>query len=242
MLIKAGIGWPARGPRAEPAISPGPPAFAESPRWPSLTAKGASSSSRPKIRADRRRLKELLAGLRDVVDRYDLHRGWFGTGTLLHSVTCHPGHPLEVIGQGLDQGNDWFTFSGYMDFLMLKQLPEWLQKVGLDIPVDVGTGKATHSLGTIAYGLRSYDGLKIQDMPTEEEWIKFVKDRGGHLFRPVYAPDCDKYKYDGQIAIDGNKKQIDTEDVPFILQTGLIKDEAAGLHGPVRGEGQAMDP
>jgi hypothetical protein len=178
-------------------------------------------------RGDRARLKELLGGVRDVVGRYDLHRGWFGTGTLLHSVTCHPGHPLEVIGQGLAQGNDWFTFSGYMDFLMRAQLPEWLRKVGLDdIAVDVGTGKATHSLGTVAYGLKSYDGLKIQDLPTEEEWIKFVKDRGGYIFRPVWAPECDKFKYDGQIAIDGNKKQIDTENVPFILQTGLIKDEA----------------
>jgi len=176
---------------------------------------------------DRRRFRELLAGVRDVVGRYDLHRGWFGTGTLLHSVTCHPGHPLEVIGQGLGQGNDWFTFSGYMDFLMRDQLPAWLEKVGLrDVAVDVGTGKATHSLGTVAYGLRDYGGLKIQDMPTEEEWIRFVKDRGGWIFRPAYAPDCDNFRYDGQIAIDGNKKQIDTEDVPFILQTGLIKDEA----------------
>ncbi len=175
----------------------------------------------------RRRFKDLLAGLRSVIGRYDLHRGWFGAGTLLHSVTCHPGHPLEVIGQGLGQGNDWFTFSGYMDYLMRSQLPAWLDKVGLrDIAVDVGTGKATHSLGTVAYGLRNYDGLKIQDMPTEEEWIRFVKDRGGYLFRPVYAPDCDKFRYDGQIAVDGNKKQIDTEDVPFILQTGLIKEEA----------------
>ena len=174
---------------------------------------------------DRRRFRDLLAGVRDVVGRYDLHRGWFGTGTLLHSVTCHPGHPLEVIGRGLSQGNDWFTFSGYMDYLMLKQLPEWLRKVGLDIPVDVGTGKANHSLGTIAYGLRSYEGLKIQDMPTEEEWIRFVKDRGGYLFRPVYAPDCDKFRYDGEIAIDGNTKQIDTDSLPFILQTGLIKEE-----------------
>ncbi|MGZ5488775.1 MAG: hypothetical protein ACXWF4_09610, partial [Candidatus Aminicenantales bacterium] len=167
----------------------------------------------------RRRFKELLAGVRDVVRRYDLHRGWFGTGTLLHSVTCFPGHPLEVIGKGLNQGNDWFTFSGYMDYMMLKQLPEWLQTAGLEIPVDVGTGKASHSLGTVAYGLSDYGGLKIQDMPTEEEWIRFVKDRGGYIFRPVYAPDCDKFHYDGQIAIDGNKKQIDTEDVPFILQT-----------------------
>jgi hypothetical protein len=175
---------------------------------------------------DRHRFKELLAGVRDVVRRYDLHRGWFGTGTLLHSVTCHPGHPLEVIGQGLSQGNDWFTFSGYMDFLMREQLPAWLDQVGLrDVPVDVGTGKASHSLGSVAYGLRDYDGLKIQDMPTEEEWLRFVKDRGGHIFRPVYAPDCDSYAYDGQIAIDGNKKQIDAEDVPFILQTGLIEEE-----------------
>ncbi|HMA53636.1 MAG TPA: hypothetical protein VKT17_04205, partial [Acidobacteriota bacterium] len=174
---------------------------------------------------DRQRFQGLLAGVRGIIDRYDLHRGWFGTGTLLHSVTCHPGHPLEVIGQGLSQGNDWFTFSGYMDYLMRDELPAWLDKVGLrDVAVDVGTGKASHSLGTVAYGLRSYEGLKIQDMPTEEEWIKFVKDRGGYLFRPVYAPDCDKYRYDGQIAIDGNKKQIDTDDVPFILQTGLVKD------------------
>lgn len=175
---------------------------------------------------DRKRFRELLSNVRDVVGRHDLHRGWFGTGTLLHSVTCHPGHPLEVIGQGLGQGNDWFTFSGYMDYLMRRQLPDWLEKVGLDVAVDVGTAKASHSLGTVAYGLESYEGLKIQDMPTEEEWIRFVKDRGGYVFRPVYAPDCDKYHYDGQIAIDGNKKQIDTEDVPFILQTGLIKDEA----------------
>jgi hypothetical protein len=189
----------------------------------------------------RHRFKELLAGVRAVVRRYDLHRGWFGTGTLLHSVTCHPGHPLEVIGQGLSQGNDWFTFSGYMDFLMRKELPTWLDKVGLDVAVDVGTGKATHSLGTVAYGLRDYDGLKIQDMPTEEEWIRFVKDRGGYVFRPVYSLECDKFHYDGQIAIDGNKKQIDTENVPFILQTGLIKDEPPAAMVLFAEKGQRLD-
>jgi len=176
--------------------------------------------------ADRQRLRVLLANLREVLGRTDLHRGWFGTGTLLHSVTCFPGHPLEVIAQGLAHGNDWFTFSGYMDFLMKDELSGWLAKVGLDVVTDVGTGKATHSLGTVAYGLTNWDGLKIQDMPTEEEWIKFVKDRGGYIFRPVYAPDCDKFKYDGTIAVDGNKKQIDGENVPFILQTGLVRDEA----------------
>jgi hypothetical protein len=176
--------------------------------------------------ADRGRFEALLSNLRDVLGRYDLHRGWFGTGTLLHSVTCFPGHPLEVIGKGLNQGNDWFTFSGYMDYLMKDQLAAWLDEVGLDVVTDVGTGKATHSLGSVAYGLRSWDGLKIQDMPSEEEWIRFVKERRGYIFRPVYAPGCDKFKYDGQIAIDGNKKQIDGENVPFILQTGLVREDA----------------
>ncbi len=171
-------------------------------------------------------IRSLLAGVEDVTKRYDVHRGWFGASTLLHSVTCFPGHPLEVLAKGMNQGNDWFTFSGYMDFMLQRQLPEWLGRVGLDIVTDVGTGKATHSLGTIAYGLRDWNGLKIQDMPTEEEWIRFVKDREGYLFRPVFAPDCDPYKYDGSIAIDGNKKQIDGEDTPFILQTGFVREDA----------------
>ncbi len=176
--------------------------------------------------ADRENFRGLLAGVREILGKYDLHRGWFGTGTLLHSVTCHPGHPLEVIAAGLGQGNDWFTFSGYMDYLLQTQLPEWLGKVGLDIVTDVGTGKATHSIGSVAYGCRNWDGLKIQDMPTEEEWIRFAKEREGHIFRPVFSAECDPFEYDGYIAIEGNKKQIDTEDRPFILQTGLIREEA----------------
>lgn len=175
---------------------------------------------------DRARLRVLLTDLESVVRRFDLHRGWFGANTLLHSVTCFPGHPLEVMAKGMNQGNDWITFSGYMDFMLQRQLPEWLDKVGLNIVTDVGTGKATHSLGTIAFGLRDWDGLKIQDMPTEEEWIAFVKERGGFLFRPVFAPDADKYRYDGRIAVEGNKRQIDNGDVPFILPTGFIREDS----------------
>jgi hypothetical protein len=175
---------------------------------------------------DRDRLRQLITGVRETLGRYDLHRGWFGTGTLLHSVTCHPGHPLEVIASGLGQGNDWFTFSGYMDYLLQAQLPEWLGKVGLNIVTDVGTGKATRSLGSVAYGCKNWEGLKIQDMPTEEEWIRFVKERGGFIFRPVFNADCDPYQYDGYIGIEGNKRQIDSENQPFIIQTGLIREEA----------------
>jgi hypothetical protein len=176
--------------------------------------------------ACRERFKALIGSVKDLVQKYDLHRGWFGVGTLLHSVTCHPGHPLEVIGKGMNQGNDWFTFNGYMDYLLQTQLPDWLSKVNLDVVTDVGTAKATHSFGTSAFGCRNWDSLKIQDMPTEEEWIKYVKGRGGYIFRPVYSPECDPYHYDGYIAIEGNKKQIDTEDIPFVLMTGYILNEA----------------
>jgi hypothetical protein len=170
--------------------------------------------------ACRNRIGELIGSVRNLVKVYDLHRGWFGAGTLLHSVTCQPGHPLEIIGRGMNQGNDWFTFSGYMDYLLQAQLPEWLSRVNLDVLTDVGTAKATHSLGTVAFGCRNWDGIKIQDMPSEEGWIKFVHDREGYVFRPVFGPECDPYDYDGYIAIEGNKKQIDTEDVPFVLMTG----------------------
>lgn len=180
-------------------------------------------AEKPEARA---RYASLLDEAASVVSRFDLHRGWFGTGTLLHSVTCFPGHPLEVVAKGMNQGNDWFTFNGYMDYLLQAQLPDWFGKVGLDVVADVGTGKATHSLGTIAYGLRDWDGLKIQDMPTEEEWIAFVKAKGGYLFRPVFAPGCDRYAYDGVIAVEGNKRQADEENDPFILQTGMIREEA----------------
>ena len=172
------------------------------------------------------RLKDLIQGVEETVKQYDFHRGWFATGTLLHSVTCFPGHPLEVIAKGLSQGNDWFTFNGYMDYLMQKQLPEWLAKAGLGVVADVGSAKSSKSFGTLGFGLSNWDGFKIQDTPLEKDWIKFVKDRGGFIFRPVYASDCDPFEYDGVIAVEGNKKQIDNEKAPFILPTDMVREDA----------------
>ena len=48
------------------------------------------------------------------------------------------GHPLEVIGRGMNEGNSWFTFSGYMDFLAQKEITDWLAKVNLNVVADVG--------------------------------------------------------------------------------------------------------
>ena len=70
----------------------------------------------------RNRVKDLIDQTLELLRDYDLHRGWFGAQTLLKSVTCTAGHPLEVIGKGMNEGNTWFVFDGYMDFLAKDEL------------------------------------------------------------------------------------------------------------------------
>ena len=164
------------------------------------------------------RVKELIEQTVGLLENYDLHRGWFGAKTLLKSVTCSQGHPLEVIGRGMNEGNTWFTFDGYMDFLAQNELIEWLAKVNLPVIADVGFSPI--------YGCKDYNGLQVQDMRTKEAWIKFAKEKDGYIFRPVYDPDSDPYRYDGYIATEGNKEQIDNEDVPFIHSTGSLQENA----------------
>jgi hypothetical protein len=151
---------------------------------------------------------------KNLLTKFDLRRGWFGTETLLKSVTCTPGHPLEVIGKGMNEGNTWFTFSGYMDFLAQKELIDWLAKVNLPVVADVGFGQI--------YGLKNYDGLQVQSMFTTDSWITYAHEKEGYVFRQVYDTSADAFKYDGYIAGEGNKEQIDTENVPFVTTTGSL--------------------
>jgi len=95
------------------------------------------------------------------------------------------GHPLEVIGKGMNEGNTWFTFNGYMDFLMQNELSEWLAKVGNPVVADVGFNTM--------FGCEDYDGLQVQDMGGKEGWIDFAKKKNGYIFRPVYDPESDPY-------------------------------------------------
>jgi len=166
----------------------------------------------------RERVKKLIEQTVRLLENYDLHRGWFGAKTLLKSVTCSQGHPLEVIGRGLNEGNTWFVFDGYMDFLAQNELTEWLAKVNLPVVADVGFSPI--------YGCKNYDGLQVQDMRTKDAWIKFAKKKAGYVFRPVYDLESDPYHYDGYIATEGNKEQIDNEDVPFIHSTGYLQGNA----------------
>jgi hypothetical protein len=164
------------------------------------------------------RLKELITNTAGIVKEYDLHKGWFGAETLLKSVTITPGHPLEVIGKGMNEGNDWFTFSGYMDFLMKDELTAWIKKAGIPVLADVGFSPV--------YGLGDYNGLQVQDMGGDGNWVNFAHKKGGYAFRSVYEPSANPFNYDGYIATAGNKEQIDNENIPFIAETGKLIDDA----------------
>ncbi len=169
----------------------------------------------------------LIENSKELLGKYDLHRGWFGTETLLKSVTITPGHPLEVIGKGMNEGNTWFTFSGYMDYLAQDELDVWLSKVNLPVIADVGAYVGyVHDIAQQAiYGCKNFDGLQPQNMWTIESWLKFAKDRGGYTFRSVYDPAAELYHYDGYIAGEGNKEQIDRENVPFVTTTGGLEND-----------------
>ena len=159
--------------------------------------------------ASRLKIKELILKTVEVVSNYDFHKGLFGVKTNIKTVGCGPGHYLDVIGKGMNEGNSWFVFNGYMDFLAKNELQRWMEEVNLPVVTDVGFSPV--------YGCRDYDGLQTQRMFTKESWIRFAKEKGGYIYRRVYNPAADPYHYSGYVASEGNKEQIDTEDVPFIL-------------------------
>jgi len=134
---------------------------------------------------------------------------------LLKSVTITKGHPLEVIGVGMNEGNTWFVFSGYMDFLAKKELNQWMQQAALPIVTDVGFSPI--------FGCKDYDGFQDRLMYTKESWINFANKKDGYVFRNVWDTRADPFHYDGYIASEGNKEQIDNEDIPFILKTGKLE-------------------
>ncbi len=158
----------------------------------------------------------LIENTKNLLSRYNIYKGWLGAETLLKSVTCTPGHPLEVIGKGMNEGNSWFTFTGYMDFLTQNEMKEWLAKVKNPAVADFGFGQI--------HGLKNYEGLQVQSMFTDEAWINYAHEKEGYAFRQVYDPSgkADLLKYDGYIATEGQKEQIDNENVPFISTTGNL--------------------
>jgi hypothetical protein len=162
------------------------------------------------------KMRKLISGTLEVIGQYDMYKGWFGAKTLLKSVTCTDGHPLELIGTGMNEGNSWFVFDGYMDFLAKPELENWISEVKLPVVTDVGFSPI--------YGCKDYDGLQVQSMFTKESWIDYAHKKGGYVFRQVWDTLADPLHYDGYLAEEGNKEQIDNENVPFVLSTGELDD------------------
>lgn len=129
--------------------------------------------------ASLRRVRELIRKTLEVVNIYDFYKGLFGAKTLEKSVTCGPGNYLDVIGKGMNEGDSWFIFDGYMDFLAKDELQAWMDAVGLPVVTDVGFRPV--------YGCRDWEGLQTQRMFTRESWLRFAKEKGGYIFRPVYG-------------------------------------------------------
>ncbi len=164
------------------------------------------------------KFKELLKSTENVIQKYNFHKGWFAVETLLKSVTCTKGHPLDVIGAGMNEGNSWFVFSGYMDFLAKNELENWMNDVSLPIVTDVGFSPI--------FGCNDYDGFQDRLMLTKDAWNNYAKKKSGYVFRNVWDTFADPFVYDGYFAIEGNKVQIDNEDVPFVLRTGRLDQNA----------------
>ncbi len=168
----------------------------------------------------RDRFKALVNSTENVIKNYDFHKGWFGVETWSRSVTCTKGHPLEVIGTGMNEGNDWFVFSGLMDFTAKDDIAEWVKQVGLPVVTDVGYSSV--------FGCKNYDGFQAQskERRTKKFWVDYAKKKDGYVFRNVWDTLADPFIYDGYFAIEGNKVQIDNEDVPFVLRTGRLDQNA----------------
>ncbi len=168
---------------------------------------------------------QLIAEAREALRTYDLRRGWFGAQTLINSVTNTPGHPLEVIGKGMNEGNSWFTFSGYMEFLSRGQYQHWMEKAHLPVLTDVGFVPGVHPA---IFGCRDYDSLQVQSFFTHAAYVNFAHSKGGYAFRNVYdtTADTSHLSYDGYLADEGNKEQIDTAGRPFVSLTGNLESGA----------------
>jgi hypothetical protein len=164
---------------------------------------------------DSEKLLDLINHTDAILDKYNLHKGWFGAKSLLKSVTATPGHPLEIIGKGMNEGCSWFIFDGYMDFIAQPEILKWMKDVDLPIVADAGFSPI--------YGCDDYIGLQVQDMATKEEWYKYAHSKGGYAFKPVWDTAW-RAPFDGYVAIEGNKEQIDEEDVPFVAATGFLAD------------------
>ena len=80
---------------------------------------------------------ELIENTNEVLKANNLHRGWMGAQTSYKSVGITPGHPLDLIGKGMNEGNSWFVFNGYNDYIAKEELSAWMKEIGNPVFIDV---------------------------------------------------------------------------------------------------------
>ena len=177
---------------------------------------------------DQEAFNNLLENTKRIVSDFDLHRGWMGVETTYKSVGITFGHPLEIIGKGMNEGNSWFIFSGYNDYRAKDEISGWMDEVGNPAYADVGSTTLSYISGTscFLYGCEDYEGLQEQNI-TLTDYLKFIREKNGQVFRQVFDSLADPYQFDGFVGTEGNKEQIDREDIPFVHRTGNLKDGAA---------------
>lgn len=179
------------------------------------------------------RFRTVLENTLELISEYDLKRGWFGAQTLIKSVTCTPGTPVEVIGKGLNEGNSWFIFDGYMEFLAKKEIEDWAAESELPVVTDVGFPPV--------YNCSDYDDLQVQLMFSPQDWIEYAKRKNGYIFRQVDDKQAENLPYSGYYANAGNARQINGEDIPFVIQTGDLLTGATSHMVLFNKKGQPFD-
>lgn len=169
-------------------------------------------------------LKELLELTQDLVDKYDMKRGWFGVHTDIRTVTCSAMTPIESMAAGMNEGNSWFVFSGEYERLVKPELERWISESGSGVEAAVGT----HSL----FDCRDWEGFQEQLLKDNQYEYAAERDaRGGYLFRPIqdwgdYAGTGTEI-YDGYYASAGNKEIVDTCSMPFVILNGNVINGAS---------------
>uniref|UniRef100_UPI003216B1A4 hypothetical protein n=1 Tax=uncultured Draconibacterium sp. TaxID=1573823 RepID=UPI003216B1A4 len=167
-----------------------------------------------------------LKNVKNIVAKYDFHKGWMGLTSGYRVIGTDFGHPLDYIGKALNEGISWVVFSGYDDFFMKEDFKSWMNEVGNPAFVEFGSSSLSYISGAtcFAFGLDNYNGLQEQNISLPE-YAKFVNDRNGYFFRKVFDPDIKGvFDFDGYYAGIGNKEQIEAENVPFVSLTGSYKN------------------
>lgn len=170
-------------------------------------------------RKDMDRFREIVNGALDVAGKYDMKRGWFGTATSIRTVGCSPGTPIDVMGQGMNEGNSWFVFSGGYETFAQDDIEVWASETGIPVVTDMGASPL--------FGADDWKGFQSQLMRGWDSWLDLKARKHGYLFRRV-GPDKGERNHDKDAAFDGyfastgHEKQINSSDKPFVIMTGSL--------------------